>query len=486
MSSMKLEDKQMKTLNQFYIDGLWVEPLSDATFPIMNPASNTQIGSVAMGSAADVDQAVAAAKRALVSFSQTTKAERLALLERLLAITKARSEDLALAITAEMGAPISMSRSAQAYAGIGHLEGFIAALKEQPEIEILPNGDVLSREPVGVCGLITPWNWPINQISQKVIPALATGSTCVLKPSEHTPLSANIYAEIVHEAGYPAGVFNLVHGDGPTVGSAMSRHLDITMMSFTGSTRAGVLVSKDAADTVKRVTLELGGKSPNMVFADADLPTRVAESVAACFDNTGQSCDAPTRMLVERSCYDQVLELAEQAGNAQAVGDPSLEGDHMGPLFDRIQYDRVQALIGVGIEEGARVLVGGTGKPERFEQGWYVKPTIFADVTNNMRIAREEIFGPVLVIIPFDTEEEGIAIANDTDYGLAAYLQTGDPARAERVCARLQAGTIHINGDGPGYGSPFGGYKMSGNGREGGIFGLEDYQELKVRPPIKF
>ena len=486
MISMKLEDKQMITLNQFYIGGLWVEPLSDATFPIMNPASNAQIGTVVMGSAADVDQAVAAAKRALESFSLTTKAERLALLERLLEITKARSEDLAQAITAEMGAPISMSRSAQAYSGIGHLEGFIAALKEQAEMEILPNGDVLSREPIGVCGLITPWNWPINQISQKVIPALATGSTCVLKPSEHTPLSANIYAEIVHEAGYPAGVFNLVHGDGPTVGSAMSHHPDIAMMSFTGSTRAGILVSKDAADTVKRVTLELGGKSPNLIFADADLPARVAESVAACFDNTGQSCDAPTRMLVERSCYDQVLELAERAGNAQAVGDPTLEGDHMGPLFDRIQYDRVQALILVGVEEGARVLVGGTGKPDGFEQGWYVKPTIFADVTNNMRIAREEIFGPVLVIIPFDTEEEAISIANDTDYGLAAYLQTSDSARAERICARLQAGTIHVNGSGPGYGSPFGGYKMSGNGREGGIFGLEDYQELKVRPPLEF
>ena len=483
---MNLEDKQTITLDKFYIGGAWVEPLSDATFPIMNPARNAQIGTVVMGSAADVDEAVAAAKRAFESFSQTTKLERLALLECLLEITKARSEDLAQAITAEMGAPISMSRSVQAYSGIGHLEGFIAALKEQAETETLPNGDVLCREPVGVCGLITPWNWPINQIALKVIPALATGCTCVLKPSEHTSLSANVYAEIVHEAGYPAGVFNLVHGDGQTVGSAMSRHLDVAMMSFTGSTRAGILVSKDAADTVKRVTLELGGKSPNLVFADADLPARVAESVAACFDNTGQSCDAPTRLLVERSCYDQVLELAERAGNAQAVGDPTLEGDHMGPLFDRIQYDRVQALILAGIEEGARVLVGGTGKPDGFEQGWYVKPTIFADVTNDMRIAREEIFGPVLVIIPFDTEEEGIAIANDTDYGLAAYLQTSDQARAERVCARLQAGAIHINGRGPGFGSPFGGYKKSGNGREGGVFGLEDYQELKVHPPLRF
>ena len=474
----------MNNLDKFYINGAWVNPISTSTMPLMNPATNTQIGTLSLGNVADVKAAVAAAKHAFETFSRSTKAERLGLLERLLEITKIRKEDLAQAITAEMGAPISMSRDAQADCGIGHLEGFIAALKAQEERETLPNGDVLIREPIGVCGLITPWNWPINQIVQKVVPALATGSTCVLKPSEHTPLSAIIYAEMIDEAGYPAGVFNLVHGDGPTVGAAMSRHRDIAMMSFTGSTRAGALVTKDAADTVKRVTLELGGKSPNLVFADCDLQTRVAEGVAGCFYNTGQSCDAPTRMLVERACYDQVLEIATTAGKAVTVGDPTREGDHIGPLFDRIQYDRVQAMIQAGIDEGARVLVGGLGKPDGFEHGRYVKPTIFADVTNEMRIAREEIFGPVLVIIPFDTEEDGIRIANDTDYGLAAYLQTGDLERAERVSDQLRAGGIHINGCDAGYGSPFGGYKQSGNGREGGIFGLEDYQELKVRAPI--
>jgi len=335
-------------------------------------------------------------------------------------------------------------------------------------------------EPIGVCGLITPWNWPVNQVSLKVIPALATGCACILKPSEHTPISATVYAEIIHEAGYPAGVFNMVHGDGPTVGSAMSRHSDIQMMSFTGSTRAGTAVSKDAADTVKRVTLELGGKSPNLVFADCDLEERITASVLECFYNTGQSCDAPTRMLVERSCYEEALEIAQRAAMAQAVGDPTQEGDHLGPLFDKIQFDRVQTLIQVGIDEGARVLVGGVGKPEGLETGWFVKPTIFADVTDSMRVTREEIFGPVLVIMPFEDEAEAIALANDTPYGLAAYVQTGDPERGERVAAQLKAGAIHINGGGFSYGTPFGGYKQSGNGREGGTLGLEDYQETKT------
>lgn len=474
----------MKTLNKFYIDGAWVDPASTATMPIMNPATNSQIGTLTLGNAEDVERAVAAATRAFETFSLTSKAERLELLERLLEVTRARMEDLAQAITSEMGAPITMSRESQADCGAGHLEGFIAALKSQEERETLPNGDILTREPIGPCGLITPWNWPINQIALKVIPALAAGATCVLKPSEHTPLSASIYAEIVHEAGYPAGVFNLVHGDGPTVGATMSQHPDLTMMSFTGSTRAGALVSMDSAATVKRVTLELGGKSPNLVFADSDLPTRVAEGVATCFYNTGQSCDAPTRMLVERSCYDEAIALAEAAGKAQEVGDPSKEGDHIGPLFDKIQYDRVQAMIQSGIDEGARVLVGGLGKPEGLEDGWFVKPTIFVDVTPEMRIVREEIFGPVLVIMPFDDEQDAIRMANDTEYGLAAYIQTGDPERAERVVRRLRAGGIHINGRNADYGSPFGGFKRSGNGREGGLFGLEDYQELKVRPPF--
>jgi len=433
-----------------------------------------------MGNAADVDRAVAAAKAAFEAFAATSKLVRLDLLHRLKAATERRFEDLAQAMRMEMGAPITMARAAQADAAIGHLQGFIDALEELEERKVLASGDILLREPIGVCGLITPWNWPMNQIALKVIPALATGSTCILKPSEHTPISAMIYAEIIHEAGYPPGVFNLVNGDGPTVGAALSRHPDIQMMSFTGSTRAGIAVTRDAAETVKRVTLELGGKSPNLVFADCDLEARVAASVRECMFNTGQSCDAPTRLLVERSCYGEALRIAKQTAVSITVGDPTQEGDHIGPLFDKIQYDRVQAMIKVGLAEGATLLAGGPGRPEGLAKGWFVKPTIFADVSNDMRIAQEEIFGPVLVIIPFADEAEGIAIANDTPYGLAAYVQTGDPERALRVAARLRAGAIHINGGGFNYGSPFGGYKQSGNGREGGIMGLEDYLETKT------
>ena len=336
------------------------------------------------------------------------------------------------------------------------------------------------NEPVGVCGLITPWNWPINQITLKVLPALATGCTCILKPSEHTPISAMIYAEILNEAGYPKGVFNLINGEGPVVGAALSKHPDIQMMSFTGSTRAGTAVTCDSADTVKRVTLELGGKSPNLVFADCDLEERVNASVKECMLNTGQSCDAPTRLLVERACYDDVVKIAKLAAEKIDVGDPAYEGDHIGPLFDKIQFERVQRMIKVGIDEGATLLVGGIGKPKGIDKGWFVKPTIFSDVSNDMRIAQEEIFGPVLVIIPFEDESEAIAIANDTPYGLAAYLQTSDSGRKERVAARLKAGAIHINGAGIEYGTPFGGYKQSGNGREGGFMGLEDYLETKT------
>ena len=338
----------------------------------------------------------------------------------------------------------------------------------------------LVSEAIGVCGLITPWNWPINQIALKVIPALATGSTCILKPSEYTPISAAVYTGIIHEAGYPPGVFNLVNGDGPTVGAALARHPDIQMVSFTGSTRAGTDVARNAAATVKRVTLELGGKSPNLVFADCDIEARITASVQECFYNTGQSCDAPTRMLVERACYDEALAIAKRAAQATEIGDPASEGDHIGPLFDEIQYARVQAMIQVGIDEGARLLIGGPGKPEGFSTGWFVRPTIFCDVHNQMRIAQEEIFGPVLVIIPFEDENEAVRLANDTPYGLAAYLQTGDADRANRIAARLRAGAVHINGGAYNYGSPFGGYKHSGSGREGGLWGLEDYQEIKT------
>jgi aldehyde dehydrogenase (NAD+) len=472
-------------MTKHYVNGDWVTPLSDTAMPILNPATEGQIGTIILGNDADVDRAVAAAKAAFETFSRTTKAERLTLLRSLLSKTQDRFEDLAQAISAEMGAPITMARDAQADAAIGHLQGFIDALETQVEREIHSNGDVQLREAIGVCGLITPWNWPMNQIALKVIPALATGCTCVLKPSEHTPMSASIFAEIIHAAGYPAGVFNLVHGDGPTVGAAMSRHPDIQMMSFTGSTRAGTAVTKDAADTVKRVTLELGGKSPNLVFADCDLEERVTETVLECMYNSGQSCDAPTRLLVEKSCYAQVLEIAKAAAIGQTVGDPTSEGEHIGPLFDRIQFDRVQAMIGKGIDEGATLLAGGLGRPEGLANGlstagWFVKPTIFSDVRNDMAIAQQEIFGPVLVIIPFEDEADAIQIANDTPYGLAAYLQTGNPERAERVAGQLRAGAVHINGGGFNYGSPFGGYKQSGNGREGGAMGLEDYQEVKT------
>ena len=470
----------MKNLNKFYIDGSWITPNSSQTMAVLNPATEMQIGTIALGNEIDVNTAVAAATKAFASYSQTSRAERLELLHRLMAATQERFEELARAMSTEMGAPISMARDAHADAAVGHLQGFIDALEKLDERGLLANGDIQLCEPIGVCGLITPWNWPMNQIALKVVPALATGCTCVLKPSEHTPISAMIYAEIIHSAGYPAGVFNLVQGDGPTVGAALSRHSDIQMMSFTGSTRAGTAVTRDAAETVKRVTLELGGKSPNLVFADCDLEERVTASVDECMYNTGQSCDAPTRLLVERSCYDKVVSIAKQAAEATEVGDPTKEGSHIGPLFDHIQFERVQNMISIGIEEGATLLCGGLGKPEGISTGWFVRPTIFMDVSNKMRIAREEIFGPVLVIIPFENEAEAIIIANDTPYGLAAYLQTGNQERAERVAGRLRAGAVHINGGGFNYGSPFGGYKQSGNGREGGLMGLEDYLETKT------
>ena len=470
----------MDKLLKFYINGEWVTPQSAETMPVLNPANAQQVAEVALGNEADVDRAVAAAKSAFDSFSLTTKSERLDLLRRIREVSERRFEELAQAMRLEMGAPITMAREAQADAAIGHLDGFISALEKLEEREDFDNGEVLLREPIGVCGLITPWNWPINQVVLKVLPVIATGCACILKPSEHTPVSAMLYAEILDEAGVPAGVFNLVNGVGPVVGSALSQHPDVQMMSFTGSTRAGTAVTRDASDTVKRVTLELGGKSPNLVFADCDLEERVTQSVAECMFNTGQSCDAPTRLLVEKSCYDEVVEIARRAALETGVDDPEKEGDHIGPLFDQIQFDRVQAMIQVGIEEGANLIAGGLGRPEGFDSGWYVRPTIFADANNTMRIAREEIFGPVLTIIPFETEEEAIEIANDTPYGLAAYVQTGDADRAARLSRALRAGAVHFNGGAYEYGSPFGGYKASGNGREGGEMGLEDFLETKM------
>jgi aldehyde dehydrogenase (NAD+) len=470
----------MSNLDKYYINGEWVVPLSKTKMNVINPANEDSIGKIILANELDVNLAVAAAKSAFSSFSQTSKEERLKLLKALLEISKKRLPELAKVISLEMGAPMTMSLELQADAAVGHLEGYIEALINQQEREKLSNGDVQVREPVGICGLITPWNWPVNQIALKALPALAAGCTCVLKPSEFTPLSSVMYSEMIHDAGFPPGVFNMIQGDGPLAGATLSKHPDIGMMSFTGSTRAGSSVSKDSADSIKRVALELGGKSPNIVFADCDLEERISGSIEECYINTGQSCDAPTRLLVERSCYKEVLEIAKRVGEAVKVGDPAQEGNHLGPLVSDIQFGRVQAMIEKGIKEGATLLVGGLGKPDGFDEGYWVRPTIFADANNKMAIAQEEIFGPVLTIIPFDSEEEAIEIANDTPYGLAAYVQSGDLNRAERVAQKLRVGMVHINGGGFNYGSPFGGYKQSGNGREGGIIGIEDFQEVKT------
>jgi aldehyde dehydrogenase (NAD+) len=465
---------------RFYIDGDWVDPVGSAELEVINPATEKPVATISMGSVADIDLAVAAANRAFESYAATSPADRLELLQNILTIYKRRYDEMAEIISLELGAPISMSKRSQAACGTGHLEGFLEAFEKLELRQQLANGDTLIREPIGVCGLITPWNWPVNQIALKVLPALAVGCTSVLKPSELTPLSAMLYAEILNEAGVPRGVFNLVNGEGPVAGAALSRHPDVNMVSFTGSTRAGVAVTRDAAETVKKVTLELGGKSPNILFADADVEKAVKRGVFGVFYNSGQSCNAPTRMLVERSIYQQVLEIAKKTGESQQVGDPAEAGRHIGPVVSELQYERIQALINAGVAEGATVLVGGPGKPAGFGTGFYVRPTVFCDVSNDMRIAREEIFGPVLSIIPFDNEDEAISIANDTLYGLAAYVETGDDEKAERVAGKLRAGQVYINGTECAYGSPFGGYKTSGLGREGGLFGLEDFLEIKA------
>lgn len=472
----------MSKLDQrkFYIDGEWVDPLEPSNYEVHNPATEESIGTISMGTYDDIDRAVQAARRAFASWSTASKNARTELLQNILTVYKKRYDEMAETISLEVGAPIDMARKSQAACGVGHLEGFLTALGQLDTRWQLGNGDTLIREPIGVCGLITPWNWPVNQMALKVLPALAVGCTCVLKPSELTPLSALLYAEILHEAGVPNGVFNLVNGEGPVAGASLSRHPDVDMVSFTGSTRAGREVTRDAAETVKKVTLELGGKSPNIVFADADLEKAIKRGVYGCFYNSGQSCSAPTRMLVERSVYDQAMEIARATGESQAVGNPAESGRHIGPVISLLQFDRIQDLINSGISEGARLLVGGPGKPEGFSRGHYVRPTIFCDAHNDMRIAREEIFGPVLTIIPFGDEDDAVRIANDTPYGLAAYVETADHERAERVAGKLRAGQVYINGTECGYGSPFGGYKMSGLGREGGLFGLEDFLEIKA------
>ena len=468
----------MKSLRH-YIDGRWVGPATPgSTYAVVNPADEEQVAEIQMGSAADVDLAVAAAGRAFPAFATAPLAERLDALRRIKAVFVGRFDEMVHAITTEMGAPLDLSRKSQAAAGPDHIDAtIIAALQLDWETRVGESNVV--REPIGVCGLITPWNWPINQIMAKVAPALAAGCTVVLKPSEQAPLSAQLVAEFVDEARLPEGVFNLVHGTGPGVGHAMSAHPRIDMMSFTGSTRAGVDVARTAAETIKRVTQELGGKSPNIVFADSDLEKAMTESVRRCFSNTGQSCNAPTRLLVEDSVYEAAVQIAARLAENTRVGDPASPGRHLGPLASRMQFDKVQKCIEMGITEGARLIAGGLGRPAGLARGFYVRPTVFADVHNQMRIAREEIFGPVLCVLRFKDLDEAVEIANDTPYGLAAYLHTRDMHKAHAVARRLRVGSVHINGTAQGYAEPFGGYRQSGNGRECGVYGLLEFLELK-------
>lgn len=467
---------------QFFIDGRWVAPAVAHDLEVIDPATETACAVISLGSAADTDAAVAAARAAFPAWRDTPVDERLARLEALARIYAERADEMAAAISQEMGAPISLAKAAQAAAGAGHIKTFIRTLRnfafEQPLGEHAPNTRIL-REPIGVCGLITPWNWPMNQVTLKVVPALAAGCTVVLKPSEVAPLSSMLFAEMIAAAGFPAGVFNLVNGDGAGVGTQLSGHPEVDMISFTGSTRAGIAISKNAADTVKRVSLELGGKGANLIFADADAKA-VVRGVRRCFNNSGQSCNAPTRMLVERPIYDQVVAAAADVAHSTSVGQPGQEGPHIGPVVSAAQFDKIQRLIQAGVDEGARLVAGGPGKPEGHDTGYFVRPTVFADVRNTMTIAREEIFGPVLSIIPFDREDEAIAIANDSPYGLTHYVQTQDAARARRVARALRAGMVEVNGQPLGAGAPFGGYKQSGNGREGGVWGLEEFLEVKA------
>lgn len=468
----------MKDLTKFYINGQWVNPLVARDLAVENPATEETIATISLGAAADVDAAVAAAKAAFPGYSRVTVEERISLMENLLKIYMDRYDEMSMAISIEMGAPISFASAAQADCGRGHINAAIEALKKF-EFERQVGSTRIVKEPIGVCGFITPWNWPINQISCKVAPALATGCTMVLKPSEIAPISGYLFTEMMDQAGFPAGVYNMVNGDGPGVGAVISSHPDVDMVSFTGSTRAGILVAKAASETVKRVTQELGGKSPNIIFEDADLETAVSSGVAHMMGNTGQSCNAPSRMLVHSSVYDKAVEIAKQTAAQVAVDDPIKEGGHLGPLSSRVQFDKVQGLIEKGIEEGAELVVGGPGKPEGFATGYFVKPTVFAGVNNQMTIAQEEIFGPVLTMIPFDTEEQAIEIANDTPYGLAAYFSTSDKERANRVAGQLRAGMISLNSASQDYAAPFGGYKQSGNGREWGEYGFDDFLEIK-------
>jgi aldehyde dehydrogenase (NAD+) len=469
----------MQERMQFYIDGQWVDPMEGRVINVINPATEEPIARVALGGPKDVDRAVTAARKAFESFSRTSKQERIDLLKSIIGAYQKRYADLVQTVSQEMGAPVWLAQAAQVATGLGHLNSAMQVLSSY-EFEEKRGTTLIVREPVGVCGFITPWNWPLNQMVCKVAPALAAGCTMVLKPSEYTPLDALIFAEILHEAGVPAGVFNLINGDGAGVGNAIASHPGVDMVSFTGSTRAGILVAKAAADTVKRVTQELGGKSANVILDDAaDFDKAVAAGVQGCFMNSGQSCNAPTRMLVPESLHARAIEVAKQAAQGFTVGDPKEQTSRLGPVVNETQWKKIQGLIQKGIDEGATLVTGGTGRPDGLSRGYYVKPTIFAGVRNDMTIAREEIFGPVLSILPYKTEEEAIQVANDTPYGLSGYV-SGSPDRAKRVAARLRTGNVHINGAGPDFAAPFGGYKQSGNGREWGQFGFEEFLEVKA------
>ena len=464
---------------KFYIDGRWLDPVEPREFTVINPATEAPAGVISMGSAKDVDRAVAAARRAFDSFAQTSREERRALLAQILAIYKKRYADIANAIREEMGAPASLAKGSQAGIGIGHLSAMVDLLATF-EFEERRGASRLTLEPVGVCALITPWNWPMNQVAAKVVPALAAGCTMVLKPSEFSPFSAAIWAEVLHEAGVPAGVFNLINGTGPEVGAALAAHPDVDMVSFTGSTRAGTEVARIAAATVKRVHQELGGKSPSVVLEDADLERAVKATVRHVLENSGQSCNAPTRLLVPAARMAEVEALARKAAEAVVVGDPAAEKTTVGPLVSKIQFERVQGFIAKGISEGARLITGGAGRPEGLEKGYFVRPTVFSNVRNDMEIAREEIFGPVVAILPYRDEEEAVRIANDTPYGLQAYVWSGDLAHANRIGRRIRAGRVTINGTPGDMNTPFGGFKRSGNGREWGEYGLRDFLEVKA------
>ena len=462
----------------FYINGKWTPPATPNTHAVENPATEQVIAQISLGSPADVDRAVAAARAAFETFSQTTTAQRIALLERIVAEFNRRAPDLAAAVTAEMGAPTWLARDAQVPLCAVHFTQAIEALKAYP-FERQFGTTLVRREPVGVCALITPWNWPLYQIGCKVAAALAAGCTMVLKPSEIAPLNAQIFAEVMDAAGVPAGVFNLVNGDGPTVGAALSAHKDVDMVSFTGSTRAGIDVARNAAATVKRVAQELGGKSANILLDDADLATFVPAGVQACFMNSGQACAAPTRMLVPQHLHAEVVRLAKISAEATTVGDPLKAGIKVGPLVSKAQFDRVQGYISKGIDAGADLVAGGLGKPEGLAVGHYARPTIFANVRSDMAIAQEEIFGPVLVIIPYRDEAQAIRIANDSEYGLSGFVVSKDVERARRVAGQLRTGQVRLNGAKHDFSAPFGGYKRSGNGREFGVFGIEEYLEAK-------